>query len=285
MRRVFLSFPEVTTVVSQLGRPDDGTETTGFFNVEFSVDLKPKSRMARRDSTSPSWSSGWTPGCTREFPGVNFGYSQNIEDNIDEALSGVKGIQLGQGVRPRPRRRRAIANQVVEVMGKVRGNRRSRGLSLARPAQSGDHTRPRGLRALRTERLRRRRGGAGGDRRPGRDAGFRGRSRASTWSCDGSRSTGRASTRSGASASPRPPAPTFRWPRSPMSAPRRARRSSTAKVSSATCRCALPCADATCRPRSTSAKADGRARGQSCPKECTWNGPANTASCRTPTAA
>ena len=41
MRQVFLSFPEVTTVVSQLGRPDDGTETTSFFAVEFSVDLKP----------------------------------------------------------------------------------------------------------------------------------------------------------------------------------------------------------------------------------------------------
>ena len=41
MRAVFKSFPEVTTVVSQLGRPDDGTETTGFFNIEFSVDLKP----------------------------------------------------------------------------------------------------------------------------------------------------------------------------------------------------------------------------------------------------
>ena len=41
-----MSFPEVTTVVSQLGRPDDGTETTGFFNIEFSVDLKPQPAMA-----------------------------------------------------------------------------------------------------------------------------------------------------------------------------------------------------------------------------------------------
>ena len=48
MRGVFMSFPEVTTVVSQLGRPDSGTETTGFFNAEFSVDLKPQSQWPRR---------------------------------------------------------------------------------------------------------------------------------------------------------------------------------------------------------------------------------------------
>jgi len=89
MREVFLSFPEVANVVSQLGRPDDGTETTSFFSVEFPVDLKPASQ--------------WPPGMTKErlvseidsklrrsFPGVSFSYSQNIEDNIDEALSGVK---------------------------------------------------------------------------------------------------------------------------------------------------------------------------------------------------
>src|SRR5579875_762640 len=52
MRRVFMSFPEVTTVVSQLGRPDEGTETTGFFNAEFSVDLKPMEQ--------------WRPGLTKE---------------------------------------------------------------------------------------------------------------------------------------------------------------------------------------------------------------------------
>ncbi len=58
MRQVFLSFPEVKTVVSQLGRPDDGTETTSFFSIEFPVDLKPQSqwpegmtkeRLVRRD--------------------------------------------------------------------------------------------------------------------------------------------------------------------------------------------------------------------------------------------
>ena len=51
---MFLIFPEVSNVVSQLGRPDDGTETTGFFNIEFSVDLKPQSAMAdRHDQGAP----------------------------------------------------------------------------------------------------------------------------------------------------------------------------------------------------------------------------------------
>ncbi|HUA33720.1 MAG TPA: CusA/CzcA family heavy metal efflux RND transporter [Candidatus Binataceae bacterium] len=89
MRAVFRSFPEVTNVVSQLGRPDDGTEIAGFFNIEFSVDLKPqeewpeglsKEQLVRQIDTK----------LTSRFPGVSFSYSQNIEDNVDEALSGVK---------------------------------------------------------------------------------------------------------------------------------------------------------------------------------------------------
>ncbi len=89
MRRVFLSYPEVASVVSQLGRPDDGTETTSFFSIEFAVDLKPEAQ----------WPTGMTKerlvnemdaALRRRFPGVGFSYSQNIEDNIDEALSGVK---------------------------------------------------------------------------------------------------------------------------------------------------------------------------------------------------
>jgi len=89
MRAIFLSYPEVKDVVSQLGRPDDGTETTSFFSIEFSVDLKPESQ----------WPQGWDKPrlvasiddkLRKRFPGVSFSYSQNIEDNIDEALSGVK---------------------------------------------------------------------------------------------------------------------------------------------------------------------------------------------------
>jgi cobalt-zinc-cadmium resistance protein CzcA len=89
IRRVFMSFPEVTTVVSQLGRPDDGTETTGFFNCELYVDLKPQSEWPA-GLTKPKLIGEINAKLTREFPGVNFSYSQNIEDNVNEALSGVK---------------------------------------------------------------------------------------------------------------------------------------------------------------------------------------------------
>ncbi len=120
MRRSFMSFPEVTQVVSQLGRPDDGTETTGFFNAEFSVDLKPSSQW-KPGLTKPELVSKMDARMRREFPGVSFGYSQNIEDNIDEALSGVKGTNsvkvfggdLGEDER--------VANQAMEVMSGIPG--------------------------------------------------------------------------------------------------------------------------------------------------------------------
>ncbi|MGA2411736.1 MAG: efflux RND transporter permease subunit, partial [Candidatus Binataceae bacterium] len=120
MRAVFLSFPEVTNVVSQLGRPDDGTETTGFFNIEFSVDLSPAS----------AWPLGLTKQelvqqmdnkLNRQFPGVSFGYSQNIEDNIDEALSGVKGTDSVKVFGPDLAIDEEVANNVMRVMGQVDG--------------------------------------------------------------------------------------------------------------------------------------------------------------------
>jgi cobalt-zinc-cadmium resistance protein CzcA len=121
MRYVFKSFPEVTTVVSQLGRPDDGTETTGLFSVEFSVGLKPQS----------DWPAGLTkPELVKEidaklrhaFPGVSFAYSQNIEDNIDEALSGVKaGENVVKVYGPSFRVDERIAYEVKRVLGEVPG--------------------------------------------------------------------------------------------------------------------------------------------------------------------
>ncbi len=90
MRRVIKSFPEVETVISQHGRPDDGTDATGFFNAEFFVPLKP----------SDSWPAGidkdkltaqLTTALEEKFPGVDFNFSQYIQDNVEEAASGVKG--------------------------------------------------------------------------------------------------------------------------------------------------------------------------------------------------
>jgi cobalt-zinc-cadmium resistance protein CzcA len=89
MRAIFLSYPEVASAVSQLGRPDDGTETTSFFNVEFAVDLKPEATWPK-GMTKERLVSEIDDKLRRRFRGVSFSYSQNIEDNIDEALSGVK---------------------------------------------------------------------------------------------------------------------------------------------------------------------------------------------------
>jgi heavy metal efflux system protein len=120
MRDVLSSYPEVTTVVSQLGRPDDGTETTGFFNIEFSVTLKPHEQW-RRGLTKDQLVHQMDDRLTRQFPGVSFGYSQNIEENVNEALSGVKGSNsvkvFGHDLKTDGR----IANQVKLVMDSVRG--------------------------------------------------------------------------------------------------------------------------------------------------------------------
>lgn len=89
IRRVFRESPEVTTVVSQLGRPDDGTDPTSFFNSEFLANLRPQKE--------------WRPNLTKEgliaeieerlqaIPGVVLNFSQVIQDNVEEAMSGVKG--------------------------------------------------------------------------------------------------------------------------------------------------------------------------------------------------
>jgi len=120
MRRIFMSFPEVTTVVSQLGRPDDGTETTGFFNVELSVDLKPQTEWPP-GLTKPQLVHEMDTKLKREIPGVDFGYSQNIEDNVNEALSGVKGSNSVKVFGPDLAVDERIANQLLEVMGGIPG--------------------------------------------------------------------------------------------------------------------------------------------------------------------
>jgi cobalt-zinc-cadmium resistance protein CzcA len=121
MRAVFKSFPEVTSVVSQLGRPDDGTETTGFFNIEFAVDLKPD-RQWPAGIDKEKLVKSIDDKLTRTFPGVSFSYSQNIEDNIDEALSGVKaGENAIKVFGPDLATDERIANDIRESLGGVPG--------------------------------------------------------------------------------------------------------------------------------------------------------------------
>jgi len=90
MRRLIKSFPEVETVISQHGRPDDGTDATGFFNAELFVPLKPFEAWPRRLDKG-RLTQQLTQALQERFPGVEFNFSQYIEDNVEEAASGVKG--------------------------------------------------------------------------------------------------------------------------------------------------------------------------------------------------
>jgi cobalt-zinc-cadmium resistance protein CzcA len=90
MRNIIKSYPEVVTVVSQHGRPDDGTDATGFFNAEFFVPLKPFDTWPA-GMDKDKLTAEMTAKLNAEFPGVDFNFSQYIEDNVEEAASGVKG--------------------------------------------------------------------------------------------------------------------------------------------------------------------------------------------------
>jgi len=91
VRVLLASFPEVTAVTSQVGRPDDGTDTTGFFNTEYFVDLRPKDEWR---SVFHQDKDALIAAMNRELdkvPGVLWNFSQPIADNMEEAVSGVKG--------------------------------------------------------------------------------------------------------------------------------------------------------------------------------------------------
>ena len=120
IRATFMTFPEVATVVSQLGRPDDGTDATGFFNSEFYVALRPHERWPR-GLGKPQLVKEMDEQLVRRFPGINFGYSQNIEDNVDEALSGVKGSNSVKVFGPRLEQDERVANDVKTAIDSVPG--------------------------------------------------------------------------------------------------------------------------------------------------------------------
>jgi cobalt-zinc-cadmium resistance protein CzcA len=89
IRRLFRESPEVDTILSQLGRPDDGTDPTSFFNGEFLATLKPQSDW--RPGLSKDGLIEEIEGRLKAIPGVIFNFSQVIQDNVEEAMSGVKG--------------------------------------------------------------------------------------------------------------------------------------------------------------------------------------------------
>ena len=90
-RLVLCSFPEVPQCWSQVGRPDDGTDTTGFFNTEYFVDLRPKEQWRPVFHQDKDELIAAMNRELNKIPGVVWGFSQPIEDNMEEAVSGVKG--------------------------------------------------------------------------------------------------------------------------------------------------------------------------------------------------
>jgi heavy metal efflux system protein len=120
MREILLRHPEVITVVSQHGRPDNGSDAAGFFNAEFFVPLKP----------FEDWPAGLTKEklvdelqaeFSNEFVGVNFNFSQYIQDNVEEGLSGVKGANSIKIVGPDLPTLEQIAKAALAEMAQVPG--------------------------------------------------------------------------------------------------------------------------------------------------------------------
>lgn len=120
MRQILLKRPEVTTVISQLGRPDDGTDVTGFNNIEIYAPLKPMDQWPQHE-TKEKLTEELSDELQSSFPNVTFNFSQMISDNVEEALSGIKGENSVKVVGPDLFQNEAKASKIVDVMSKVRG--------------------------------------------------------------------------------------------------------------------------------------------------------------------
>jgi cobalt-zinc-cadmium resistance protein CzcA len=118
-RNIFSEFDEVKGVISQTGRPNDGTDPTGFFNQEFFVDLKPKDEW-KREITKDELIAEMQQHLSK-YPGVNFNFSQPISDNVEEAVSGVKGSMAIKILGNDLKKLESYADAVYGVMKNVKG--------------------------------------------------------------------------------------------------------------------------------------------------------------------
>jgi heavy metal efflux system protein len=120
-REVLCSFPEVPRVVNQIGRPDDGTDTTGFFDMEFFVDLLPKEQWRPIFHQDKDLLIAAMNRELEKIPGVFWGFSQPISDNLEEAVSGVKGALAVKIYGDDLKKLEDTGDQIVEVMRNVGG--------------------------------------------------------------------------------------------------------------------------------------------------------------------
>ena len=121
IRQTLASFPEVRSVVSQLGRPDDGTDINGFDILESAVELNPKrsewKTADNRDDLCRAMNAKLS-----EIPGVNYQFSQNIEDNVNEAVSGVKSELSIKIYGEDPNKLQAVSAQIIDILKKIPGS-------------------------------------------------------------------------------------------------------------------------------------------------------------------
>jgi cobalt-zinc-cadmium resistance protein CzcA len=120
-REVLASFPEVPQVVDQIGRPDDGTDTTGFFNVELFVDLLPKGKWRPVFHQNKERLIAAMDRELEKIPGVFWGFSQPISDNLEEAVSGVKGALAVKIYGDDLKTLEEKADEIAAVMRPIRG--------------------------------------------------------------------------------------------------------------------------------------------------------------------
>jgi cobalt-zinc-cadmium resistance protein CzcA len=120
-RVTLAAFPETTIVTSQVGRPDDGTDTTGFFNTEYCVDLKPKEQWRPVFHQNKEELIAAMDAQLEKIPGAIWNFSQPIADNMEEAVSGVKGQLATKIYGDDLRTLEDKADQVVKVMRTVPG--------------------------------------------------------------------------------------------------------------------------------------------------------------------
>ena len=120
-RVLLASFPEVTETTSQVGRPDDGTDTTGFFNTEYFVGLKPANEWRPIFHQNKDDLIAAMNHQLEKFPGAVWGFSQPIEDNMEEAVSGVKGELATKVFGDDLKVLEAKADQIVSIMRTVKG--------------------------------------------------------------------------------------------------------------------------------------------------------------------
>ncbi|MGA7138892.1 MAG: CusA/CzcA family heavy metal efflux RND transporter [Terriglobales bacterium] len=120
-RVVLCSFPEVPQCTSQVGRPDDGTDNTGFFNTEYFVDLKPKEEWRPVFHENKEELIAAMGRELDKIPGVVWGFSQPIEDNMEEAVSGVKGALATKIYGDDLKVLEQKSDEIVAIMRKING--------------------------------------------------------------------------------------------------------------------------------------------------------------------